>query len=151
MRFLLLIISLVLFNFNGIGQVSKIKPGFSKKEYAELLKISTRQSDSLYNEDLPAPVKFNRIYRSPVLGLDNRWELWTSPDSIAAISIRGTTLKLESWIENFFAAMLPASGTIHLSDSQIYNYNLSNNKRASVHAGWLIGSLNFISRYSTSN
>ncbi len=141
MRFLLLIISLVLFNFNGIGQVSKIKPGFSKKEYAELLKISTRQSDSLYNEDLPAPVKFNRIYRSPVLGLDNRWELWTSPDSIAAISIRGTTLKLESWIENFFAAMLPASGTIHLSDSQIYNYHLSNNKRASVHAGWLIGSL----------
>ena len=37
--------------------------------------------------------------------------------------------------------MLPASGTIHLSNSQIYDYHLSNDKRASVHAGWLIGAL----------
>ena len=141
MRFISLIILLLGINFNGGSQVSKIHPGFSKMEYAELLKISTRQGDSLYNEELPAPEKFNRIYRSQVLGLDNRWELWTSPDSIAAISIRGTTLKIESWTENFFAAMLPASGTIHLSDNQIYKYHLSNNDRASVHAGWLIGSL----------
>ena len=141
MRFILLTIPLLLNNFTGIGQVSKIEPGFSKIEYAELLKISTRQSDSLYNEELPTPEKFNRIYRSQVLGLDNRWELWTSPDSIATISIRGTTLKTESWIENFFAAMLPASGTIYLSDNQIYKYHLSNNIRASVHAGWLIGSV----------
>jgi hypothetical protein len=141
MKLTFLIIPLFLINFNGISQVSKIEPGFSKVEYTELLKISTRQSDSLYNKDLPAPEKFSRIYRSQVLGLDNRWELWTSPDSIATISIRGTTLKIESWIENFFAAMLPASGTIHLSDNQIYEYHLSNNNRASVHAGWLIGSV----------
>ncbi len=141
MKFIPLIISFLLFNFNGICQTAKIKPGFSKVEYAELLKVSTRQGDSLYNKELPAPEKFNRIYRSSVLGLDNRWELWTSPDSIATISIRGTTLKLESWIENFFAAMLPASGTLQLSENQVYDYNLSNNKRASVHAGWLIGSV----------
>ena len=85
-----------LFHCSGMTQISKIKPGFSKDEYSELLKISTRQSDSLYNEDLPAPKQFSRIYRSSILGLDNRWELWTSKDTIAAISIRGTTLKKES-------------------------------------------------------
>lgn len=141
MKFIFLSLFTILLNLNSFCQSSKITPGFSKIEYSELLKISTRQSDSLYNKDLPAPKKFSRIYRSKVVGLDNRWELWTSKDSIATISIRGTTLKLESWIENFFAAMLPASGTIHLSDSLIYNYHLSNNKRASVHAGWLIGTL----------
>ena len=45
MRYLLLTIPLLLFNFTGISQVSKIEPGFSKIEYAELLKISTRQSE----------------------------------------------------------------------------------------------------------
>ena len=82
----------MLFSLNGISQVSKIKPGFSKSEYSELLKISTRQGDSLYNKELPAPLKFNRIYRSPILGLDNRWELWTSPDSIAAISFSSVSV-----------------------------------------------------------
>jgi len=141
MRLVLLTISVILLNVNSISQPHKLTPGFSKIEYSELLKISTRQSDSLYNKELPAPEKFRRIYRSEVVGLDNRWELWHSKDSIAAISIRGTTLKLESWIENFFAAMLPASGTLYLSNSQIYDYHLSDDKRASVHAGWLIGAL----------
>ena len=141
MRFLLLTSCLFLISFISKGQNSKLKPGFSKSEYAELLKISTRQNDSLYNEDLPAPEQFNRIYRSAVLGLDNRWELWRSPDAVMAISIRGTTLKSESWVENFFAAMLPASGSIYLSEKQNYNYHLSDNPRASIHAGWLIGAL----------
>jgi hypothetical protein len=141
MRIILLLSLILLFNHQSSGQDSKLLPGFSKAEYSELLKISTRQGDSLYNKDLPAPEKFTRAYRSSVMGLDNRWELWTATDSIATISIRGTTLKLESWIENFFAAMMPASGTINISDSQIYNYQLSSNPRASVHTGWLIGSI----------
>ena len=130
-----------LFHCSGMTQISKIKPGFSKDEYSELLKISTRQSDSLYNEDLPAPKQFSRIYRSSILGLDNRWELWTSKDTIAAISIRGTTLKKESWIENFCTAMLPISGNINLSSTQNYKYKLGEDSRASVHAGWLIGAV----------
>lgn len=125
----------------GMCQSFQMTPGFSKEEYAELLRVSTRQSDSLYNPLLPAPRYFERKYRSSTLGLDNRWELWVSSDSIAAISIRGTTLKLESWVENFFAAMLPAEGTLTMSQEAIYPYKLSNDKRASVHAGWLIGSV----------
>ena len=138
-QFLLILFFLI--DMRVLCQDSRIEPGFSKEEYAELLKISTRQGDSLYNDELPTPLKFSRIYRSHILGLDNRWEMWTSADSIAAISIRGTTIKLESWIENFYAAMLPASGTIRLGDNQTYNYQLSKDKDASVHAGWLIGTL----------
>ncbi len=141
MKLIFLTIFIAIFNFAHFSQTSKLTPGFSKTEYAELLKISTRQSDSLYNEDLPGPQKFNLTYKSKVVGLDNRWELWRSKDSIAAISIRGTTLRQESWIENFYAAMIPASGTLHLSKSKVYKYNLSDDKRASVHTGWLIGAL----------
>jgi len=96
MRILLLLSFVFLCNHQSTGQGAKLEPGFSKAEYSELLKISTRQGDSLYNKELPAPEKFTRAYRSAVMGLDNRWELWTSPDSIEAISIRGTTLNLES-------------------------------------------------------
>ena len=75
MRYILVTFFIILFKFNSTCQSSKMIPGFSKTEYSELLKISTRQGDSLYNEDLPAPEKFNRVYRSKVVGLDNRWEL----------------------------------------------------------------------------
>ena len=132
---------LLAFAFEGVSQDGKINSGFSKAEYAELLRVSTRQGDSLYNKELPAPTVFNRVYRSPVMGLDNRWELWVSPDSVAAISIRGTTLKIESWIENFFAAMLPASGSLELEKGKPFDYHLSDDPRASVHAGWLIGTV----------
>ena len=85
-----------------------LEPGFDKAEYRELLKVSTRQGDSLYNPELPAPEYFQRRYRSEEMGLDNRWELWLSKDNVAAISIRGTTMQTDSWLENFYAAMVPA-------------------------------------------
>ena len=124
----------------GTAQVGPITSGFSAIEYGELLKISTRQGDSLYNESLPAPDQFKRVYRSPVMGLDNRWEFWSS-GNLAAISIRGTTLNIESWVENFYAAMLPASGVIHFSPTDSMAYHVGSHSRASVHAGWLIGAM----------
>ena len=87
----------------------KLTPGFDSDEYFELLKISSQQGDSIYNPDLPLPEKHSRIYRSPVMGLDNRWELWESEDSVGVISIRGTTTNQLSWVENFFCAMVPAT------------------------------------------
>lgn len=125
--------------FNSFAQSTKLSPGFSKSEYEELLRISTRQGDSLYNPDLPAPTKFKRIYRSEPIALDNRWELWLSSDSILAISLRGTTLKVESWVENFFAAMSPLEGSFIYGDSLELPYYLGEDPRAGVHTGWLIG------------
>jgi hypothetical protein len=120
------------------AQTTKLKPGFDKEEFLELLKVSSRQGDSLYNPDLPAPLKFQKVYRSAEMGLDNRWDLWVTEDKVACISIRGTTLKQVSWLDNFYAAMVPAQGSLKLSNNFSFNYNLSDDPRSAVHTGWLI-------------
>ena len=53
--------------FPVFAQVISFKPGFDKNEFLELLKVSSRQGDSLYNPDLPAPQFFKKIYRSNVI------------------------------------------------------------------------------------
>lgn len=133
------------FVFDSIAQSSKLKPGFDKEEFLELLKVSSRQSDSLYNPELPAPEKFKKIYRSSEMGLDNRWDLWVSADNIACISIRGTTAKQISWLDNFYAVMVPAKGSLKISNDFVFNYHLSDDQRAAVHTGWLIATA-FLSR-----
>jgi hypothetical protein len=60
-------------------------------------------------------------------------------ENIAVISLRGTTKNSISWLENFYAAMLPAQGSIQIRKSYHFNYKLAENPRAAVHTGWLIG------------
>lgn len=122
----------------GLSQRSKLQAGFDKEEFIEMLKISSYQGDSLYNPDLKAPEKFKKTYRSETMGLENRWDLWQSNDSIAVISIRGTTAEKSSWLENLYSAMVPAQGSLKLSKDFIFNYELCNDKKAGVHTGWLI-------------
>ena len=119
-----------------------LKPGFSKAEYTELLRISARQIDTgRWNHyGIAPPQNFTLAYRSPITGLDNRWDLWMNTDhSIAAISIRGTTGNGVSWLENFYAAMVPAKGGFQLNDSTTFTYQLADNDKAAVHIGWLVG------------
>ncbi len=121
-------------------RAQKLTPGFDKAEYIELLSVFARQVDTLpANSPIPKPQRFSFAYRSPIVGLDNRWDLWTSPDSVAVISIRGTTLNPVGWLENFYAAMVPAKGNIVPSNDYKFDYQLANDPRAAVHIGWLIG------------
>lgn len=140
MKHILLLSVLLFFSSNSL-MASKLQVGFLKSECAEMLKISLRTGDTLYDKSSPAPEKFNRVYRSSEVGLINRWDLWTSPDSIAVLSIRGSTTHVPSWIENCYFAMVPAKGSIHLSDTQVFDYQVSTNDEATVHAGWLIGAV----------
>ncbi|GAB4014505.1 lipase family protein [Spirosoma koreense] len=117
----------------------KLKPGFDKAEYLELMSVFARQVDTIPANMIPAPKRFNFVYRSPVVGLDNRWDLWTSADSVAVISIRGTTLEPAGWLENFYAAMVPAKGHLVLTNDYKFDYQLADNPKAAVHIGWLIG------------
>jgi len=123
-----------------------LKPGFDKEEYKELMYVSARTGASRpeYYADIPES-KFKMVYRSPVVGMDNLWDLWTDNKSTAVISIRGTTEKPESWLENFYAAMVPATGTMHLSPTDSFPYKLASNPRAAVHVGWLL-SLAYMSK-----
>ncbi len=115
-----------------------LKPGFDRAECMELLKMSARHGDSSYYNKIPKPERFRLVYRSPESGLKFRWDLWISPDNIAAISVRGTTRDTESWLANFYAAMVPAKGELKLNDSVIFKYILASDPKAAVHVGWLI-------------
>lgn len=133
-----------LFVFTSSAQ--KLKPGFDKDEYKELMYVSARTtaSPNYYNK-LPAPAHFKMLYQSDSMGLDNLWDLWKDENDVAAISIRGTTQKGISWLENFYAAMVPANGEIKVSDDYTFKYQLADNPNATVHVGWVIG-LAFLSR-----
>ncbi|MGM9508095.1 lipase family protein [Larkinella sp. GY13] len=136
-RFLLLLIASVGLLFGRVSaQSNQLKPGFEKSEYLEMLRVGAGHIDSV---TIDPPQGYKKVYRSPVVGLDNRWELWQGNNGVAVISIRGTTLDPLGWIENFYAAMVPATGQIQLSANEPFSYKLAKNPRAAVHAGWLIG------------
>ncbi|QMU29750.1 lipase family protein [Adhaeribacter radiodurans] len=126
------------------GYSQNLKPGFDKEEYIELLKIYSRWGDSTFYAGIAQSETYTRAYGSPTVGLENRWELHVNKaHSVAVISIRGTTADPVSWLANFYAAMVPAKGSIQLTHNLNFNYQLATNPRAAVHAGWLI-SLGFL-------
>ncbi|GAB4041882.1 hypothetical protein GCM10028774_51660 [Spirosoma jeollabukense] len=136
MKYFMTVIALLLLPFALVGQ--KLKPGFDKAEYIELLKVSARFGDSTYINAFPAPRQFKFIYRSPIVGLENVWDLWADNQGVAVISLRGTTKSSVSWLGNFYAAMVPAKGEIQLSDTEKFTYELATSPRAAVHVGWLV-------------
>lgn len=117
-----------------------LQPGFDALEYKQLLLISGRQGDTPWvNVKIPVPQLYKLTYRSAEVGLDNRWDLWEAPYKAPVFSIRGTTGEMTSWLANFYAAMIPASGSIKLSDSYIFDYKFAADSGALVHTGWTIG------------
>ncbi|MBE9480133.1 MAG: lipase family protein [Bacteroidetes bacterium] len=142
-KFILLItfsVIIILLNINSLKGQNKLKPGFDPYEYKSLLEILAKQSDTSYSVvKFPDPENYQIVYRSEVVGLDNRWDLWVSSDSVGVISIRGTTLKLESWLEDFYAGMIPACGALQIDSNKIFRYKLANESNASVHVGWVVG------------
>ena len=128
------------------GQASKLSPGFDKNEYMELLRVMAMQADTHQGKKaIPKPLQFEMKYRSQVIGLDNRYDLWVDENKVTIISIRGTTLTEASWLADFYAAMVPASGTLHIANDFNFDYHLSDNPLAAVHTGWLLATA-FIAR-----
>lgn len=132
-------IGLQLFSIIVFGQT--LKPGFDKEEYIALMKVSAQFGDSGYAAKIPPDKGFECLYRSKEIGLDNCWDLWKSPSGIGIISLRGTTLSDTSWMANFYAAMVPAKGSMKLgtNPSDTFSYTIARDPRASVHIGWLTG------------
>ena len=118
----------------------QLQPGFNPKEYEQLLRISAYQVDTPWASIMvPRPENCELVYRSPVVGMMNRWDLWLWDQQTAVISIRGTVRKAESWLENFYAGMIPARGELQLNDSTVFHYKLAADSNAYVHAGWTLG------------
>lgn len=116
-----------------------LKPGFDKSEYMALMKVSAQVGDSAYSSRFPVAEGYTFVYRSPVVGLDNLWDLWATDQGVPVVSIRGTTQNQVSWLANFYAAMVPAKGVLQLSESDRFAYTLAEGSQAAVHVGWLLG------------
>jgi hypothetical protein len=128
------------FNCNFCISQSKLQPGFNGKEYAELLSLSFHSSsiaDSVERTKTKDP--YHLEYRSAEVGLLNRWSFYLRNDNVGVINIRGTVQRLASWLENFYAPMVPATGSLQLNDTTTFNYQLSADPKAMVHVGWTIG------------
>lgn len=136
-RFTILLFLTACLLFSPVSaQTNRLKPGFEKAEFIEMLKLTGAFVDSVTVGD---PTRCKRVYRSPIVGLDNVWDLWQRDDGVGIISLRGTTLNAVSWLENFYAAMVPATGQLQLGPNETFSYKLAQNPRAAVHAGWVIG------------
>lgn len=117
-----------------------LQPGFDAAEYQEMLRISAAQLDTPNTKVMPLPQDYHLAYRSPITGMDNRWDLWLNRDqTIMVVSLRGTTRQSVSWLENFYAATIPAKGTLQLNDSTAFPYQFAGNPHAAVHVGWALG------------
>lgn len=117
----------------------QLQPGFDKEEYRELMLISAvTGANPSYSDSLPHTQQFKMLYQSQAIGLDNLWDLWINEDKVCVISLRGTTGKSESWLANFYAAMVPAKGVLTLNGKEQFSYQLANHPQAAVHVGWLI-------------
>lgn len=133
---------------NAFAQTSQLKPGFDKEEYKELIYIHSLLYDTaMLNKNkfiVPKPRYFKSVYMSAVMGLDNRWGLWQNDASVAVINLRGTTTNAVGWLENFYAAMVPAIGELKISKDYTFSYHLAEDPKAAVHIGWLVGTAHLV-------
>ena len=124
-------------------QAQRLNGGFNKSEYIETLKINQKAhvavdkfSDSSV---IPDPQDYAFVYRSPRLAFDNIWDLWINKNhSVAVIAVQGSIQTGASFLANFYAAMVPAKGSLQLDKNFQFQYDLSDNPRAAVHVGWLV-------------
>ncbi len=134
-----LVVAIVLIPLFSIGQTT-LQPIFDVDEYLDGLSLAFYSSsipDSNRRHLIADPYK--QIFRSPETGFLNRWTYYQRSDNTGWIDTRGTVNQLPSWLGNFYAAMVPASGSLTLNDSTNFPYRLATDPRAMVHVGWLVG------------
>jgi Lipase (class 3) len=121
---------------------ASLQPGFDRNEYADMLWLQFNGfNDSLANQQqfTLSKGRHQRVMISPEVGLYNKCAVYLREDGVVVIQLRGTVNKPESWLENFYAGMVPAIGELQLSTNYKFAYKMAENKEATVHIGWLIG------------
>ncbi|WP_222165478.1 lipase family protein [Edaphocola aurantiacus] len=117
-----------------------LRPGFDPLECEDILHLNFAFLDTVLSHKFEGFLEgYHIYYRSPSVGLDNAADMWLRDDSTVVIMLRGTTAKMESILEDFYCAMVPAQGSVSLSKHKSFAYQLASDPRAAVHAGFLIG------------
>lgn len=134
----LLYILLFFFCFSAKSQ--SLKPYFDPQESEDLFKLNFAFLDTVRSNSFKGFLEgYNIHYRTPPVGLDNSCDIWLRKDGTVVIMLRGTTANMQSFLADFYCAMMPASGTVQLSGNKKFDYKLAEDPRAAVHAGFLIG------------
>ena len=126
-----IIILCVFLSYKTFGQ-------FDKTELLNMIAICNSYTFlELYNSDKEIlPAGFKKIYTSPELGMDNKFQIYTK-QNLAVINLRGSTAKKSSWLENIYSAMIPSTGTMTLSGEK-FAYCFAKDTAAAVHAGYAL-------------
>ena len=136
MKFLLTISLIFLLPYISIGQLSS---GFDPVEAHEMIALCNSYTYlKLYNDDKEIiPKGYKRIYSSPVVGMDNKFQVYTKGE-IGVLNFRGSTDKKSSWLENIYSEMIPIEGTITINDEE-FEYKFGNDTSSNVHSGYTLG------------
>jgi hypothetical protein len=138
-RSLLFLFLFFVASFN-ISLAGSLKPGFNPQEYADLLALNFFRVEKPASElPIEMPKDYTKAFQSNEMGLSFQWDCWVRNDSVGVISLRGTVAKTDSWLANFFSAMVPAIGSLELSPTRKFDYQLAADSQATVHVGWLLG------------
>ncbi len=118
---------------------AQFKSGFNPSEAKEMIQIcNSFLYLELYGSDKEIlPDAYQKVYTSPVLGMDNRFQVYTK-GKIGVIHFRGSTDKKQSWMENIHSAIIPAVGEIDIKEKK-FKYQFANDTIAGVHAGYSLG------------
>ena len=131
---------LVVFVATGISaQNNQLSKGFIPQEALDMIQLcnSFTYIDLYLDDSEIIPRGYTKIYTSPVMGMDNMFQVYTN-GNVAVINFRGSTNKKSSWMENINSAIIPAEGTIEIKDD-VFNYKFSNDPTAGIHSGYALG------------
>ena len=119
--------------------VAKPDPGFIRSEAREMIAVCNSFTflDLYQNDAEIIPAGYEKRYTSGTFGMDNKYQVYVK-DDMAVISFRGSTDKQLSWIENMYASMIPATGTI-LLEGEKFTYCFARDSGAAGHSGYALG------------
>lgn len=136
MNFLLTIAPVFLLPNISNGQLSS---GFDTAEAREMIALCNSYPYlDQYNDDSEIiPQGYVKTYTSPVVGMDNKFQVYTK-GNIGVLNFRGSTDKKSSWLENFYSAMIPVEGIIKINGEE-FNYKFGIDTLSNVHSGYALG------------
>lgn len=123
----------------SLSSQAQFKSGFNATEAKDMIQIcNSFLYLELYGSDREIlPKGYQKVYTSPVLGMDNRFQIYTK-GKIGVIHFRGSTDKKQSWMENIHSTIIPAIGKIEIKGKD-FNYKFAKDTIAGVHAGYSLG------------
>ena len=122
---------------------AQFEPGIKKEEATKMMRLTRypyykqEKRDSIMAIEVPG---YKIVHLVDSTALDNAWCVLTD-GSKGVVSFRGTTDKPISWLENFYAAMIPAKGEVTSPQGKVVQYKFADDPRAGVQSGWSLALL----------